>query len=65
MRIVARSNVIAYGRRHPLTEPSLRFWLMIASKATWRNMNDVSASFRNCKVLDGACWIKFLGTHKE
>ena len=88
MRIVAGKNILAYAEKHPVTEPSCNYWLKTASSADWRTMNEISMSFRNCKVLNGerirfevaggghrmivalsfpgrACWIKFLGTHKE
>ena len=87
MRIVARKTLVAYAGRHPNTASSLAFWLRIAATARWRSMNDVTLSFRNCKVLNAerarfelggghrlivsfsfvgpACWIKFIGTHKE
>ncbi len=52
MRVVARSTLAAYWRRHPETKSSLEHWLRIASKATWRSTLDIAATLPKAKVLN-------------
>lgn len=52
MRVIARSNLVAYWNRHPETKPSLQHWLRIASQSSWRSPLDVAASFPKAKVLN-------------
>ena len=53
MRLIARSNLVAFGERHPETKASLAHWVSVAKASVWRNAGEVQASFSKAKVLNG------------
>jgi mRNA interferase HigB len=53
MRLIARSTLVAFWQEHPETRTSLEHWMAVVSKASWRNTNEVKASFAKAKVLNG------------
>jgi len=52
MRIVARTNLIAFAKRHPETGPALRRWESVIKAAKWTSLSDAGHSFSGCKVLN-------------
>jgi mRNA interferase HigB len=52
MRIVADSNLKAYGVRFPAASPSLKRWSVLVRQGRWKAMADVMAVFGNAKVLN-------------
>jgi mRNA interferase HigB len=53
MRIIAQSNLTAYGRGHPDAEASLREWINRTRVADWKATSEVQAAFPKAKVLNG------------
>ncbi|MGH6872383.1 MAG: type II toxin-antitoxin system HigB family toxin [Rhizomicrobium sp.] len=52
MRIVARSTLAAYWKRHPETQAALGHWHNIAKAAQWTSMADVQRTFPKAKALN-------------
>lgn len=53
MRLVARSNLLAFALRHPDAGPALRRWEMVMRSSEWQSLSDATSSFSRCKVLNG------------
>ena len=51
MRVIARSRLIAYGKKHPDADQPLRAWYDEAVKANWRNPGDIKAQYRNASIV--------------
>jgi len=52
MRLIARSNLVAFWEAHPETRASLVHWISVVSNASWQNTGEVQASFSKAKVLN-------------
>ncbi|MBA3683793.1 MAG: type II toxin-antitoxin system HigB family toxin [Planctomycetes bacterium] len=54
MRIIARSTLLRYGKRPGRTNAAspLADWYRLASRATWRNPNQVKATLGNASVIN-------------
>lgn len=53
MRIIARSTLVEYWTKHPVTEAPLTHWLRVAKAATWADPLAVLADFSKAKALNG------------
>jgi mRNA interferase HigB len=53
MRLIARSNLVEFGARHPETRASLAHWISVTRAAAWGNVVDVQAAFSKAKALGG------------
>lgn len=53
VRIIARNKLIAFWKRHPETEASLKHWHEVAGAADWHSPLDVVADFSKAKSLNG------------
>lgn len=52
MRLIARSTLLAFARRHPYAGPALRRWDLLVRAARWRSLSDATLSFSGGKVLN-------------
>jgi mRNA interferase HigB len=52
VRIIARSTLASYRRRHRETERPLRDWLSVTQRAEWSDMQDVRAAFGKASIID-------------
>ena len=53
MRIVARSTLESFAKRHPEARTPLKHWLAVTKSANWTNMHEIQQSFPSAKVLNG------------
>ena len=53
MRVIARSTLREFWRRHPPAEVPLRNWYAEASRATWKNPAEVKEVHRNASFVAG------------
>jgi mRNA interferase HigB len=53
MRVIKRSTLVDFSRKHPETRDSLERWCAIAKRAHWASMADVQASFSSAKIING------------
>ncbi len=54
MRVIARSTLEIFWKRHPDSEQALRSWYQEASRATWKLPPDIKAQYRNASILKGS-----------
>ena len=47
MRIIALSTLRAFWDKHPDSEPPLRAWYALASRANWRTPANIKDAYRN------------------
>lgn len=52
MRVIAKSVLVAFWKRHPETKVSLERWYRIAKAAHWASTDDVQAAAPKAKVLN-------------
>jgi mRNA interferase HigB len=52
MRVIARSTVVAFWKRHPEAKASLERWYRLAKAAHWTSMDDVQRAAPKAKVLN-------------
>jgi mRNA interferase HigB len=52
MRIIARSNLLAYSEKHPDAALSLARWHAAVKAGEWRTMDQLQAAFAKAKVLN-------------
>lgn len=52
MRVIARSTLEAFWKKHADSEQPLRAWFAEASRADWRNPGDIEAAFVSASVLE-------------
>lgn len=52
MRVVAKSVLVAFWRRHPETKVSLERWYRIAKAAHWASTDDVQGAAPKAKMLN-------------
>jgi mRNA interferase HigB len=52
MRVIARSNLIAFATLHPDAGPALRRWEAVIRAAKWQSLSEATRSFSGCKVLN-------------
>ncbi len=52
MRLIARSTLTAFARRHADAGPALRRWELVIRAARWQGLSDATESFSGCKVLN-------------
>jgi mRNA interferase HigB len=52
MRLIARSTLLAFARRHPDSGPALRRWELVIRAAKWQGLSDATLNFSGCKVLN-------------
>ena len=50
-RIVAKSTLRAYWKKHPETEQYLKTWYETAMSSNWKTPNDVLKSYANASIL--------------
>ena len=53
MRLIARSTLSDYAKKHSKTKASLAHWISVARSAAWADANEVQKSFSKAKVLNG------------
>lgn len=53
MRVIARSTLHTFSRRHPQARQSLDDWYRLTSQATWRTPADIKLILRSADVLPG------------
>jgi mRNA interferase HigB len=53
MRVIKRSTLEDFWRKHPETRASLERWLAITKHARWTSMADVQISISGAKVVNG------------
>jgi mRNA interferase HigB len=51
MRIIAKKHLIAYGKKHPEADQSLRAWHDEALNASWRSPRDIKEQYRNASIV--------------
>lgn len=51
MRIIARSTLIIFWKRHKDAKQPLRAWFFEVKNANWRKMNDIKNQYRNANIL--------------
>jgi mRNA interferase HigB len=51
MRIIQRSLLVGFGRRHADAAEPLTRWYRIARRARWRNRNDIRIEFPHADVV--------------
>jgi len=51
MRIIAKSTIKQYWQKHPDVESALKAWFYDASRANWKNPNDIKDIYRNASIL--------------
>jgi len=51
VRIIARSTLIIFWKRHKDAEQPLRAWFFEVKNANWGNMNDIKNQYRNASIL--------------
>ena len=53
MRVIAKSSLVVFWKRHPNAKTSLLHWYEVTSRAAdWKSTNDVRKAFPNAKVLN-------------
>jgi mRNA interferase HigB len=52
MRLIARSALGAYARRHPATAAPIERWFRLVRAAYWASMDDVRQAAPKAKVLN-------------
>jgi mRNA interferase HigB len=52
MRLIARSTLLAFARRHPDSGPALRRWELVIRASRWQSLSDATLSFSGCKILN-------------
>jgi len=53
MRLIARSNLIAYAAKHPAAKASLEHWEKVVKDATWASMSEACGAFSKAKSVGG------------
>lgn len=51
MRIIKRSTLIEFWKRHPDAEQPLKAWFHEAKSEKWNNANIIKAQYRNSSIL--------------
>lgn len=52
VRIIARNNLLAYGRANPRAAAPLTHWHEVVKAADWATMQDAAATFSKAKAID-------------
>lgn len=52
MRVIARSTLVEFARRHSDAQASLDHWYRLAMKANWGSTAEIAAAFSKAKVLN-------------
>lgn len=52
MRVIARSTLVGFIRRHPDAQASLGHWYRLAARATWDSRAEIASAFSKAKVLN-------------
>lgn len=64
MRIISRKLLKEFWEKYPDSEEHLKAWYQIASKADWKNPQDVKDQYRNASILrDGRVVFNIRGNH--
>ncbi|WP_334185106.1 type II toxin-antitoxin system HigB family toxin [Novosphingobium sp.] len=53
MRVISRSTLTEFYKKHPETKASIEHWYGITSRAKWNTPADAVQDFRKAKILDG------------
>jgi len=53
MRIIARSTLIAFGKRFPDAKVQIDVWWAEARRAEWKTPADIKAQYSNASILKG------------
>jgi mRNA interferase HigB len=53
MRVIAKSNIVAFYSVNPKSKPSLERWLGLVKAAQWSSMDDLRTACSNAVVLNG------------
>lgn len=51
MRVIARSTLEAFWKQHADSEQPLKAWHAEASRAVWKNTNDIKKAYASASVL--------------
>ena len=52
MRVIAKKNLIAFYKKHPDAEQSLKAWYAEASKASWKTPQDIKDNYASASFLE-------------
>jgi mRNA interferase HigB len=52
MRIISRSTLIRFWKKHAVTEQPLKSWFDEASNSKWRSPNELKKYYRNASVIN-------------
>lgn len=52
MRVIARSTLVEFSRRHTAAQASLDHWYRLTAKANWSSIGDVVSGFSKAKALN-------------
>jgi len=52
VRVIAKSTLTRFAERNPRTTASLTHWHTVARAASWRNCQEVVASFSKAKTIN-------------
>ncbi len=64
MRILSKSTLLQFGRRHPDADQSLRAWLADAKAAKWNSPADVKARYPHASLIGGKRVVFNIGGNK-
>ena len=64
MRIVARAELHAFGKRYPDARASLESWIAVVECANWKKPADVKLQYRNASILKGRRVVFNIGGNK-
>ena len=53
LRVLSRSTLVEFWRKHPDSEKPLRLWFSLVQKATWQGPADIAKSFGTADFLPG------------
>ena len=51
MRIIARSTLRSFWEKHSDAEQPLKVWFAEASRATWRNPNEIKSLYATASII--------------
>ena len=64
MRIIAKSTLVRFWRRHPDAEGPLRAWHAEAKKANWGTAADIKEKYASASILGGQRVVFNIGGNK-
>lgn len=53
MHVISRKSLIAYWKKNPETEQSLKAWFAEAEKSIWNSPADIKEKYRSASFLKG------------